>query len=71
MHKVWRALGLRQIRLGQLSSLRQEGDTIWARVVPGKHGMSSLMLTRKEAEIKVEDKLVQMHQRQTGKKSER
>ena len=29
------------------------------------------MLAPKEAEIKVEDKLVQMHQRQTGKQSER
>ena len=34
----------------------------WARVVPGKHGMSALMLALKEAEIKAESILLYMHQ---------
>ena len=34
----------------------------WERVVPGKHGMSALMLALKEAEIKAETISVHMHQ---------
>ena len=37
------------------------------RVVPGKHGMSALMLAPKEAEIKEEAILVNMHQGHTEK----
>ena len=59
---------MRQIRLGQLSSLRQEVDMRWARVVPGKHGMSALMIALKEAEIKVESLPVHMQHKQTANK---
>ena len=54
MHKVWRALGLRQNIVEQLSILRQKVDMRQARVVPVKHGMEALMLKLKEAKIKVE-----------------
>ena len=37
-----------------LSSLRTELTMIQERVLPGKHGMSDLMLALKEAEIKAE-----------------
>ena len=37
-----------------------------ARVVPGKHGMASLMLWLKEAEIKSEEIPVHMHQEKTS-----
>ena len=62
MHRVWRALGSRQIRVEQISILRQEVAILWERVVPGKHGMVSLMLALKEAEIKVESIPVHMNQ---------
>ena len=61
MHEVWRALGLRHQRVEQLSILRHEVATRRAGVVPGKHGMSDLMLALKEAYIKVEAILVQIH----------
>ena len=54
MQKLWKALGLRRIRVEQISGLRKEVAMRQARVVPGKHDMSSLMLALKEAEIKVE-----------------
>ena len=40
----------------------------WERVVPGKHGMSALMLSLKEAEIKSEAIPVHMHHKQTATK---
>ena len=65
MHKVWRTLVLRQQRAEQLSIMRHEVAMRRARVVPGKPGMSALMLALKEAEIKAEDIPVQMHQGHT------
>ena len=65
MHEVWRALVFSQIRVEQLSSLRQEVAMRQAIVVPGKHGIEDLMLALKEAEIKVEDIPVHMHQGDT------
>ena len=61
MHEVWRALGLRQLRLEQLSSLWKEVAMIRARVMLRKHVISAFMLALKEAEIKAEDIPVQMH----------
>ena len=49
MHEVWRALGLSQIIVEQLSILRQEEAMRWSIVVPGKHGMSALMIPLNEA----------------------
>ena len=40
----------------------------WVTVFPGKHSMSFLMLSLKEAEIKVEDIPVHMHHKQTAAK---
>ena len=65
MHKVWRSLELMQLRLEQLSSMCQEVSIIWEIVVPGKYGMSALMLALKEAEIKIEAIPVQMYQGHT------
>ena len=61
MHKVWRDIGLRQNSLEQPSILWQEVAMIRVRVVPGKHGMSALMLALKEAEIIAEAISVNMH----------
>ena len=41
---------MRQLRVEQPSSLRQEIDTRRSRVVPGKHVMSDLIIQIKEAE---------------------
>ena len=49
MHKVWTALGLRHNIVGPLSSLWNEVYIIRAIVVPGKHGMSVLILALKGA----------------------
>ena len=38
----------------KLSSLRKEVSMRWERVVPGKHGISSLIISLKEVEIKAE-----------------
>ena len=65
MHKVWRALGLMQQRVDQLSIMRHESDMRRAIVVTGKYGMASLMLALKEAEIKSEAIPVHMHQGHT------
>ena len=62
MHEVWRALVLSQLRVEYLSSLQKEVATRRERVVPGKHGMSGLMLSIKEAQIKAEAIAVHMHQ---------
>ena len=65
MHKIWRSTGISQHRVEQLSSLRQDVAMRRSRVVPGKYGMSSLMLSLKEAEIKMEAIPVHMHHKQT------
>ena len=65
MHRVWRDLVLSQIIVEHISSLQQEVAMIRAIVVPGKHGMSALMLALKEAKIKAEAIPVQMHQGHT------
>ena len=52
MHKVWRALGLKQQRVEHLSSLQQGVAMRWARVVPIKHGMAALTMALKEVEVK-------------------
>ena len=52
----------------QISSLRQEVAMIRSRVVPGKHGMASLMIALKEAEIKADNIPVHMHQGYTETK---
>ena len=62
MHKLYRALVLRQLRVEQLSSLWQEVSMRRAIVVPGKYGMAALMMALKEAEIKAEGIPVHMHQ---------
>ena len=61
MHKLWRSIGLSQHRLERLSSLHQEVAIIRARAVPGKYASSSLLLSLKEVEIKVEAIPVHMH----------
>ena len=48
MHEVWRDLVLRQIRVEQLSSLRQEVAIRREIAMPGKHGIAALMLALKE-----------------------
>ena len=68
MHKVLRALGLRQLRVEHIASLRQEVAIRRAIVVPGKHGMSALMIALKEVEVKAEDIPVHMHQGHTQSK---
>ena len=65
MHKLCRALGLRQLRVEHISSLWKEVVVRRARVVPGKPSMSALMLALKEAEIKSEAIPVHMHQGHT------
>ena len=60
---------MRHFRVENLSRLRQDVAMIQARVVPGKHGMSSLMLALKEAEIKSESIPVHMHHKQTATKN--
>ena len=60
--EVWRALGLSQIRVEQLSSLRREVDIRQARVVPKKHSMSALMLSLNNSETKAEAIPLHMHQ---------
>ena len=49
----------------QLSSLRQEVAMRRSIVVPGKNGMSALMLALKGSKIKAEAITVQMHQGNT------
>ena len=49
----------------QLSRLWKEVDMRRARLVPGKHGMSTLMVALKEAEIKEEAIPVHIHQGHT------
>ena len=49
IQKLWRALGLNQNRVEQLSSLRHEEAMRQKIVVTGKPGMSALMLALKEA----------------------
>ena len=49
----------------QLSILIHEVAMVWARVVPGKHYMATLMLALKESEIKAESISVHMHQEKT------
>ena len=68
MHEVWRALGLIYIRVGHLSILRQEVSMRLAIVMPGKHGMSSLVILLKEAEIKSEAIPVHIHQGHTAER---
>ena len=65
MHEVCRALGLRQIRVEQLSSLQQEVDMRQEIVVTGKHSMAAFILSLKEEEIKAEAIPVHMHHRHT------
>ena len=65
MNEVWRSLGLRQLRVTQLSSLRQEVDMRRAIVLPGKHDMSDLVIALKKTEMKSEDIPVYMHQGHT------
>ena len=55
MHEVWKELRFRQIRVEQISSIRQEVSMRWSRVVPGKYGMVDLMLALKDEEINSED----------------
>ena len=52
MHEVCRALGITHNRVEHLSILRHEENMRRASVVPGKHGMESLMIVLKDAEIK-------------------
>ena len=54
MHEVWRELGLSQLRLEQLSSLRKEIAMQRSRVLPGKYCMSDLMMALKETEVKAD-----------------
>ena len=53
---------MRNIIVKQLLSRRQEVAMRRARLVPGKHGISALMLALKEAEKKAEYIPVHMHQ---------
>ena len=68
MHELLRALGLRQLILEHLSILSQEVAIRRSRVLPGKHGMSALMISLREAEVKAEDIPVYIHQGHTEKK---
>ena len=61
MHKVWKALGLRQLIVERLSSLQQELAMIRSRVVPGKHSMVAFMLAIKEVKMKSESIPLHMH----------
>ena len=49
MHGVYRSLALRQLRAENISILRHEVAMRRARVVPGKNGMSDLMISLKDA----------------------
>ena len=69
MHEVWMALGLRYLRVEQLSILRKEVDMRQEIVVPGKYRMSALMLALKGAEINAEAIPVHMHQGHTETKN--
>ena len=51
MHKVWRALGLIQNRLKQLSIMGHKLAMRRARLVPVKHVMADIVLALKELEI--------------------
>ena len=62
MQEVRRAVGLRQLRVEQLSSLQHEVYMIRSIVVPGKHDIAALMLALKEAEIKAKAVPGHMHQ---------
>ena len=62
MHKIFKALGLRQLIVEHLSILQQEVAMRQARLVPGKHDMAALLLALKEAEIKAKAIPVHMHQ---------
>ena len=48
--------------------MRHESAMRQARLVPGKHGITALMLAQKESEIKAEAILVHMHQEHTATK---
>ena len=65
MHKVWRALGIIQQIVEQLSIMRHGVAMRRARVVPVKHGMAALVLALKEVEIKAEARPVHMQKRHT------
>ena len=67
MHKVWRSLVLRKHRVEMFSSLRYEVAMRKARVVPGKHGMSALMISLKESKTKSEAIKVHIYQGNTEK----
>ena len=51
MHKVWRALGLIQNRVKQLSIMGHKEAMRRARLVPVKHVMADIVLALKELEI--------------------
>ena len=51
--------------------MRHKADMRWAVVVPGKYGMTALMLALKEAETNAEAIPVHIHQGQTKKTAER
>ena len=61
MQKLWRALGIRQQILEQLSILRHGVAMRRARVVPGKNSMADLMMALREAEIKTQAVPVHMN----------
>ena len=62
MHIVWRDLVPGQHRVEKLSIMIHKLATRRARVLPGKYGLTDLMLALKEAEIKTESIPVHMHQ---------
>ena len=49
MHEVWRELRLRKNRVERMSSIQNNVVMRQARLVPGKHGMASIMLVLKES----------------------
>ena len=49
MHKIRRAIGLSQNIVEHIPNLRQDVSMRRARVMSEKHGMSSLMISLKEA----------------------
>ena len=67
MQEVCRALGLKHNGLVHLPSLKKEVDMIPARVMPIKCVISSLMISLKEVEIKVEHITLHIHHKRTSK----
>ena len=67
MHKVWRALGIRQYIVEQLSIMKHEVAMLRERVVPRKQGTAALMLELKEAEKKAEAIPLHMNEGHTEK----